>query len=127
MNSYRSISLLSVVGKIFEKIIVDRIQETYKNAGLESPDQFGFKKGKGTDDAFLSLRRAIKFSEKKYIITIFVDIEGAFDNLCWAAILARLVSAKCSSHILNIVKSYFRNRKVTVKNKMKTYSRYMEK
>ena len=79
-ESYRPISLLSVVGKIFEKIIVDRIQEMYKNAGLESLDQFGFKKGKGTDDAFLSLRRAIRFSEKKYMITIFVDIEGAFDN-----------------------------------------------
>lgn len=88
LNSYRPIALLSVIGKIFEKIIVNSIQETYKDAGLESSDQFGFKKRKGTDDAFLSLRRAIKFTEKKYVITIFVDIEGAFDNLWWPAILA---------------------------------------
>ena len=109
MNSYRPISLFSVVGKIFEKIIVDRIQETYKNAGLESLDQFGFKKGKGTDEAFLSLRRAIRFSEKKYI-TIFVDVEEAFDSLWWPDTLARLANAKYSNYILNVVKSYFRKR-----------------
>ena len=110
-----------------KKIIVERINETYKEAGLESPDQFGFKKGKGTDDAFLSLRQAIKFTDKKYVITIFVDIEGAFDNLLWPAILARLVRAKCSTHILKVVKSYFKNRKVIVQNKMKTYARKMQK
>ena len=59
LNSYRPIALLSVVGKIYEKVIVNRIQETYKEAELESPDQFGFKKGKKTDDAFISLRRTI--------------------------------------------------------------------
>ena len=98
LSSYRPITLFSVVGKIFEKIIVERINETYKEAGLESPDQFGFKKGKGTDDAFLSLRQVIKFTDKKYVITIFVDIEGAFDNLWLPAILARLVRAKCKSY-----------------------------
>ena len=81
LNSYRPIALLTVIGKLFEKINVNRFQEAYKDAGLKSPDQFGFKKGKGTDDAFLTLRRAIKFYEKIYIIIIFVDIEGALDNL----------------------------------------------
>ena len=50
----------TVVGKIYEKVVVNRIQETYKEARLESSDQFGFKKGKKTDDTFISLRRAIK-------------------------------------------------------------------
>ena len=127
LSSYRPIALLPVVGKLYEKIIVNRIQATYKDAGLESPNQFGFKKGKGTHDAFLSLRRAIQFSDKKYIIAIFIDIEGAFDNLWWPAILARLVSAGCSTHILKVAKSYFKCRKVLVQNKMKTYSRHMEK
>ena len=59
-NSYRPIALLSLVGKIYEKVVVNRIQETYKEARLESSDQFGFKKDKKTDDTFISLRRAIK-------------------------------------------------------------------
>ena len=49
------------------------------------------------------------------------------DNLWWPAILARLASASCSTHSLNVSKSYFRNRKVMVRNKMKEYTRKMEK
>ena len=36
INSYRPIALLSVIGKIYEKIIVQRIQLAYNEQGLES-------------------------------------------------------------------------------------------
>ena len=125
--SYRPIALLSVVGKVYERIIEDRIQVIYKNAGLENPDQFRFRRGKSPDDALKRLRRAIKFNEQKYVLTIFVDIEGAFDNLWWAAILSKLVNANCSTYILNVIKSYFKNRKAIVQNKMKKYVKKVEK
>ena len=127
INSYRPIALLSVIGKTYERIIVNRIQLAYNEAGLESPDQFGFRKGKGVDDAFLRLRRAIKFNDQKYTIAIFIDIEGAFDNLWWPAILLRLAKANCSSHMLNVIKSYFTDRKCIVQNKRKKYVRKMKK
>ena len=127
LNSCRPIALLSVVGKTYERIVANRIQLVYKEAGLESPDRFGFSKGKGVDDAFIRLRRAIKFNDQKYTITIFIDIEGAFDNLWWPAILSRLTKANCSSHMLNVIKSYFTDRKTIVQNKMKKYVRKMKK
>ena len=37
------------------------------------------------------------------------------------------MSAKCSTHILNIVKNYYKNSKMIVQNKMKVYTRKMEK
>lgn len=88
VSSYRPITLLSVVGKIYEKITVQRLQCTYKEQGLESPNQFGFRRGKSTDDAFIRLRRAVKHSDKKYTIVLFVDIEGdnIFDNIWWTAV-----------------------------------------
>ena len=127
LNSYRPIALLSVVGKIYEKIIVQRLQHAYQEQGLESPDQFGFRKGKGVDDAFIQLRRAVKHSDKKYVIVLFVDIEGAFDNIWWPAVLARIAKAKCSSHIINVIKSYFRHRKVTIECMSTRYTRKMQK
>ena len=64
-----------------EKIIVNRINASYKEAGSESPDQILFRIGKCIDDAFLNFRRAIRFTEKKFVATTFIDIVGAFDNL----------------------------------------------
>ena len=57
LNSYKPIALLSVVGKIYEKVIVERIQQSYEEQGLASSKQFGFRKGKGVYDAFLNIRR----------------------------------------------------------------------
>lgn len=51
-----------------------------------------------------------KFNDKKYTIVLFVDIEGAFDNNWWSAVLARIVEANCSTSIFNIIKSNFKHR-----------------
>ena len=127
LNSYRPIALLSVVRKIFEKVIVERVQLTYREKGLESPRQFGFRQGRGTNDAFICLRRAIKQNDRKYSVILFVDIEGAFDSLWWSAVLTRIVEANCSTQMLNIIKSYFKNRKATIQCRTKSYSTKMQK
>lgn len=127
LNSYRPIALLSVVGKVYEKVIVQRIQKMYEEQGLESSKQFGFKKGKGADDAFLNLKETILSNDQRYAVALFVDIEGAFDNLWWPAVLTRVIDANCSTHMLSIVKNYFKHRKVIIGHMSKKYNRKMEK
>ena len=127
LSSYMPIALLSVIGKTYEKIIVRRLQHAYREQGLENPNQLGFRKGKGADDAFIKLKRAVKHSNRKYVIVLFVDIEGTFDNICWPAVLTRITNANCSSRIINVVKDYFKNRKVTIECIGKKYSRRMQK
>ena len=41
-GSYRPISLLSAMGKLYERILVSRVEQDYDARGLNSP-QFGFK------------------------------------------------------------------------------------
>lgn len=118
VNSYRPIALLSVLGKVYERIIVERIEVAYKQRGLSSDRQYGFKKGVGTEDAFINLKRAIRGSERKYIVIMFVDVEGAFDNLWWPAILNRMLAAECSTKLVNVIKSYFKNRRVRICTKL---------
>ena len=127
INSYRPIALLSVVGKIYEKVIVERIQQLYEEQDLASTKQFVFRKGKRVDDAFLNIRRTIKYCDKKYAVAPFVDIEGAFDNIWWPAMLKRIADANCSTQILNIIKKYFKHRNVIIENTTKSYTRRMEK
>jgi len=48
--------------------------------GLPSQKQFGFKAGLSTEDALIIFRKGID-TEKTYVTALFIDIEGAFDNL----------------------------------------------
>ena len=60
-------------------------------------------------------------------MALFVDIEGAFDHIWWPAIVKRTTDANCSSHIVGIVKKYFKRRKVFIENNSRKYMRKMEK
>ncbi|KMQ93079.1 reverse transcriptase [Lasius niger] len=53
INTYRPIALLSVIGKLYESILVNRIQATYIEKALDSRLQFGFKKKMSTEDDLL--------------------------------------------------------------------------
>lgn len=64
INSYRPISLISTMSKIYERIIVERLQESYRLQGLENSNQYGFRKGKSTEDAITHLLKAVKNTEK---------------------------------------------------------------
>lgn len=127
IGSYRPIALLPTFGKIYERIIVNRIQEKYADAGMESSRQFGFKSGRSTEDSFLCFREGVASTSKKYVVALFIDIEGAFDNLWWPAIIARVRVAGCSGTLVNIIKSYFNDRSVVTRSKFEKYERKVER
>ena len=65
-KNYRPVSLLSVVSKVFEKLVNDRIVNHLEKCGLFSDFQYGFRSSKSTADllTFVSDRitRAFKRS-----------------------------------------------------------------
>ena len=65
VENYRPISLLEVPGKIFEKIINNRITLFMESNNLLSPNQFGFRKGRGTQQAIATIYDKIAISPKK--------------------------------------------------------------
>lgn len=99
----------------------------YKEAGMISDRQFGFKRGRSTEDAFISLRHGVASSDKKYVVAIFVDIKGAFDNIWWPGIIHRIVQAGCSDTLISVIKDYFNNRLMTVGLKFERLTRKMER
>lgn len=127
LSSYRPISLIPTMSKVFERIIIERLQTSYRLEELENPNQYGFRPERSTEDAIAHLLRSIKNTDKKYVVTIFIDIQGAFDNLWWPAIIRRLINAKCSSKLINIIKSYFKNRKVNILTKYEKFTAKMER
>lgn len=106
-KSYRPITLLPVLGKLYEKLINKRLTEYLRESGGLSDRQYGFREGVGTMDALLELKDTVTGSPKTYVIGLFLDIAGAFDNAWWPGILCRLGEIRCPADIHAILQDYF--------------------
>ena len=82
-NSYRPITLLEIPGKILERILNERIQGFAEANGKFHPNQFGFRKGKGTETALMKLYETISLNQRLrgQCNIICRDIEKAFDKV----------------------------------------------
>lgn len=104
-KSYRPITLLSVLGKVFERVLVSRLQLIV----ADCPTQFGFTAGRSTVDAWLRAKELVESSQAKYVLGVFVDFRGAFDHLGWGSILQKLEAIGCSE--IATWRSYFSRRR----------------
>jgi alkylated DNA nucleotide flippase Atl1 len=111
-KSYRSICLLSVVGKLFEKILKIRLTATSLVPKNVSGRQFGFTLGKSTEDAIVELWRIVYASEERYAIALLFDISEAFDNVWWPLILDSLKNRNCPKNVFEVLRSYFSDQRV---------------
>lgn len=111
-TSYRPISLLSVFGKVLEKLVLGRLE-----AGLEGEDrgnQYGFRKGRSTIDALEECGRVAAEAEEKYVVGLFLDVKGAFDTLWWPDILRVLRERNCPRDLYLLIRDYLTDRRVVV-------------
>lgn len=113
-KSYRPIGLLSVFGKIFEKMLIKRIR--WHILPKCNPRQYGFVPQSSTEDSLYDLVNHIRneIRLKKITIVVSLDIEGAFDNAWWPTIKNQLRKKGCPYNLRKIINSYFEDRKVIV-------------
>ena len=87
-KNYHPVSLLSVVSKVFEKLVNNRIVDHPENCGLFSDFQYGFRSSRSTADllTFVSDRIARAFNRSRATQDVALDISKAFDSLvCWSS------------------------------------------
>ena len=82
-TSYRPISLLSAIMKLFERVIEKRLRKHLEDNGFFSKYQSGFRKSKSTNDHLLRLSQTImeSFNRGEHVIAVFLNVEKAFDNV----------------------------------------------
>ena len=126
VKNYRPISLLSVVGKLFEKIIAKQVTNFLENNLLLSQKQFGFRKNRSTSDLLLQLTTSWQQSldKGKYTYVIALDIAGAFDRVWHRGIIARLKSFGTEGDLLMLFENYLKGRKIHVVVNGHTSSEY---
>lgn len=114
IQSYRPITLLPVLGKVVERLICQRLVMFLDSTQYFGDNQYGFRAGRGTVDAMLDLKRTVSTADRPYVMGIFLDISGAFDNAWWPFILWQLRNAGCPADLYNLIHSYLMNRTATL-------------
>ncbi|KAG7298212.1 hypothetical protein JYU34_019023 [Plutella xylostella] len=103
-NSYRGISLLSTPGKIFARILLNRLVPVSEKILPES--QFGFRPQRGTCEAIFCLRQLQEKSREQCqpLFLCFVDLEKAFDCVPREALWMLLGKLGCPDKFVRILR-----------------------
>ena len=112
-NSYRNITLLSCIGKIYERLIKNRTEYITEKYNLLSPQQCGFRRKRSTMDVLLRIENDIReaINEGKILISIYIDLKSAFDTVSGEAVILKMIDLGWKGPILKIIYEFFTNRK----------------
>ena len=109
-KNYRPIILLSVVSKVFEKLVNNKIVDHLDNCGIFSCFKYGFRSCQSTADlltvVFDRIARAFNMSAAAQVL----DISKAFDRVWHAGLLHKLKSYGISDQIFGLISSFLSNR-----------------
>ncbi|BHF67789.1 hypothetical protein SprV_0301081800 [Sparganum proliferum] len=80
--NHRSISLLNIAGKIFARILLNRLNN-YLEQGLLPESQCGFRRHRGTTDMIFAARQLQEKCQemRTHLYATFVDLTKAFDTV----------------------------------------------
>lgn len=113
VKSYRPITLLSCIGKIFERVIQSQINDFLSKNDILINQQFGIRPGHSTTKQILRLSEEISFDFNRDLTSgmVMLDIEKAFDSVWHDGLLFKLIQLKFPIHLIKITQSFLVNRK----------------
>ena len=102
-KNYRPVSLLSVVSKVFEKLVNNTIVDHLEKCGLFSDFQYGFRSSRLTANLLtVSDRIARAFNRSGATRPVTLDICKAFDRVWHVGLLHQLKSYGISGQIFGL-------------------------
>ena len=125
-KNYRPVSLLSVVGKVFEKFVNNRIVDHLENCGLFSDFQYGFGSSRSSADLLTVVSDEIVrvFNRSGANRAEARDISKAFDRVWYASLLHKLKSYGISGQKFGLISSFLSNRRLRVVLDWKSSQKY---
>jgi hypothetical protein len=111
LASYRSISLLLIVSKVSEKILLKRLLPVVENNRLIPNYQFSFRQRHSTIEQMHQIVQRINeaLENKQYCSAAFLDISQAFHKVWHTGLLYKLRQSLPLNYFL-ILKSYLHSR-----------------
>lgn len=118
-SNYRPISVLPIISKIFERVILRRVFKHLDTNNIINKNQFGFLPKSSTLSATLNLTEQIyrSIEGKNRTAVLFIDLQKAFDCVNFEILIEKLITVGIGGSSLALVQNYLENRKQYVKYK----------
>ena len=114
VNNYRPISLLPCFGKIFEKIMFNKIYHFLLEENLLNPNQSGFRLADSCINQLLAITHeifeAFDCNPSLEVRSDFLDISKAFDKVWHEGLLYKLKSMGISEELFKLLGNYLSGR-----------------
>ncbi|CAH2104339.1 unnamed protein product [Euphydryas editha] len=116
VTSYRPISLLPVLSKLLEKILLRRLSLAMHENSVTPNHQFDFRPEHATIEQIHRVCKCISNSleQKEYCSSVFLDVQQAFDRVWHKGLLCK-VKLLLPHNFYPIIESYLRDRIFQVK------------
>ena len=117
-TSYRPISLLPAMGKIFERIVASRLSAFLEKVDYFDENQAGFRKKRSTVDQLFKLSQSVSTALKKHkkAVGVFLDVEKAFDAVWLEGLKYKLGRPEIGipTKMIRLLSSFLTNRHLRV-------------
>lgn len=115
-TSYRPIALSSVLAKVAEHLVKNRLEWFFESKGLLSSKQFGFRKGRSTFDSLGIFTTDVRlaFSYNESLLAAFVDINAAYDNVVVSILKEKLIRLQVPTMLVNFIINMLSERVINV-------------
>ena len=115
-KNYRPISLLPVIGKIFEGLLTERLVSHLERNNMLSKYQAGYRKGRSSQEHIFRLSQQVfnGFKQKKCTIAVFLDVEAAFDAVWTEGLMYKLSKLNLPTNFLRVLCSFLKARTLSV-------------
>jgi hypothetical protein len=103
-----------ILGKIFEKILSNRLFEFVQDKHILPPEQYGFKRHTSTNHALLNLITNIETHTNNVqnggTSAVLLDLKAAYDSVNHSYLIQELKKYNFPSKLVNIISSFLSNR-----------------
>lgn len=115
-KNYRPISLLSSLSKIFEKVLLNRLNKHISDNEIIPASQFGFRSEHSTVHQLDRLVNNVKHNRdnKKSTGLVLLDNEKAFDTVWHGGLLYKMIALHFPPFLINLVRSFLKDRDFVV-------------
>ncbi|UYV69337.1 hypothetical protein LAZ67_6003267 [Cordylochernes scorpioides] len=113
----KPISLLPIFGKIFERVILKRLQTYIDTRNVLIPQQFGFRANHSTTHQLITVIDFIQTrkSLNEAVGVVLLDLKKAFDMVWHRGLIIKLTSCNFPQKFIRFLKNYLQDRTFSVK------------